>query len=179
LPQVPYVGMRSFCAIMGSITVPIVYAIMRESGYPVGIALFSAFLILFGEFSLLFRPYESSQLPRQRPHHPNPTHPPRRSTRPLHVPLRSLLRQVSSATISGVYENLVVMAPCDWCFSCLHAGMQNGRAVHLLECRSGCALGSVGNTRYKAGTSYCELQGVPCTYGSPTSTDTSSIELSA
>ncbi|KAK4686015.1 hypothetical protein P7C73_g4117, partial [Tremellales sp. Uapishka_1] len=45
--NVPFVGMRSFCAIMGSITVPIVYAIMRESGYPVGIALFSACLILF------------------------------------------------------------------------------------------------------------------------------------
>ncbi|WWD22085.1 hypothetical protein CI109_106574 [Kwoniella shandongensis] len=44
---VPYVGMRSFCAIMGSITVPIVYGIMRESGYPVGIALLSAALILF------------------------------------------------------------------------------------------------------------------------------------
>lgn len=34
---------------MGSITVPIVFAIMRESGYPVGIALFSAALILFGK----------------------------------------------------------------------------------------------------------------------------------
>ncbi|ORY26861.1 hypothetical protein BCR39DRAFT_539830 [Naematelia encephala] len=45
--NVPYVGMRSFCAIMGSITVPIVYATMRESGYPVGIALFSAALVLF------------------------------------------------------------------------------------------------------------------------------------
>jgi len=46
--EVPYVGLRSFCAIMGSITVPLVYAIMRESGYPVGIAAFSAALILFG-----------------------------------------------------------------------------------------------------------------------------------
>ncbi|OCF37575.1 dolichyl-phosphate-mannose-protein mannosyltransferase [Kwoniella heveanensis BCC8398] len=45
--NVPYIGMRSFCAIMGSITVPIVYGIMRESGYPVGIALLSAALVLF------------------------------------------------------------------------------------------------------------------------------------
>ncbi|WVQ84065.1 hypothetical protein IAT38_006210 [Cryptococcus sp. DSM 104549] len=45
--NVPYVGMRSFCAILGSITVPVVFAIMRESGYPVGIAAFSAALILF------------------------------------------------------------------------------------------------------------------------------------
>lgn len=47
--QVPYVGMRSFCAIMGAITVPVVYAIMRESGYPLAVAAFSAGLILFGE----------------------------------------------------------------------------------------------------------------------------------
>ncbi|KAL7424410.1 Dolichyl-phosphate-mannose--protein mannosyltransferase 4 [Cryptotrichosporon argae] len=44
---VPYVGMRSFCAILGSLTIPVVYAIMRESGYPIGIAAFSAGLILF------------------------------------------------------------------------------------------------------------------------------------
>ena len=48
--NVPFIGMRSFCAIMGSITVPLVYAIMRESGYPVAIAAFSASLILFGMF---------------------------------------------------------------------------------------------------------------------------------
>ncbi len=40
--------MRSFCAIMGSLTVPVVFGIMRESGYPVMIAAFSACLVLFG-----------------------------------------------------------------------------------------------------------------------------------
>lgn len=45
--KVSYVGMRSFCAILGTLTIPVVYAIMRESGYPVGIAAFSAALILF------------------------------------------------------------------------------------------------------------------------------------
>jgi hypothetical protein len=34
---------------MGAITVPIVYAIMRESGYPILIAAFSASLVLFGK----------------------------------------------------------------------------------------------------------------------------------
>lgn len=47
--QVPYIGMRGFCAVMGGITVPIVYAIMRESGYPIAIAAFTACLIAFGE----------------------------------------------------------------------------------------------------------------------------------
>ena len=46
--QVPYVGMRGFCALMGAITIPVVYATMRESGYPIAIAVFSACLILFG-----------------------------------------------------------------------------------------------------------------------------------
>lgn len=48
--HVPYVGLRSFVAIMGGLTIPIVYATMRESGYPVAIAAFSALLIVFGEF---------------------------------------------------------------------------------------------------------------------------------
>lgn len=51
--NVPYVGMRSFIAIMGSLTVPLVYAIMRESGYPILISAFSALLILFGEYELV------------------------------------------------------------------------------------------------------------------------------
>jgi dolichyl-phosphate-mannose-protein mannosyltransferase len=45
--------MRGFCALMGAITIPVVYATMRESGYPIAIAVFSASLILFGEFQLV------------------------------------------------------------------------------------------------------------------------------
>lgn len=47
--NVPYIGLRSLPAILGSLTVPIVYAIMRESGYPKLVALLSAALIIFGE----------------------------------------------------------------------------------------------------------------------------------
>jgi dolichyl-phosphate-mannose-protein mannosyltransferase len=49
LNNVPYVGMRALPAILGSLTVPVVYAIMKESGYSTIIATFSAILILFGE----------------------------------------------------------------------------------------------------------------------------------
>ncbi|KAJ7612481.1 glycosyltransferase family 39 protein [Mycena polygramma] len=45
--HVPYVGMRALPAILGSLTVPIVYAIMKESGYSTVIAAFSASIILF------------------------------------------------------------------------------------------------------------------------------------
>lgn len=48
--QVPYVAMQGFVAFMGSLTVPIVFGIMRESGYPIVVAAFSACLVLFGEF---------------------------------------------------------------------------------------------------------------------------------
>lgn len=41
--------MRALPAILGSLTVPVVYAIMKESGYSTIIATFSAILILFGE----------------------------------------------------------------------------------------------------------------------------------
>ncbi|KAF8659868.1 hypothetical protein AX16_001752 [Volvariella volvacea WC 439] len=45
--HVPYVGMRALPAILGSLTVPIVYAIMKESGFPTVVAAFSASLVLF------------------------------------------------------------------------------------------------------------------------------------
>ncbi|KAF8892285.1 glycosyltransferase family 39 protein [Infundibulicybe gibba] len=45
--HVPFVGMRALPAILGSLTVPVVYAIMKESGYSTVIAAFSASLILF------------------------------------------------------------------------------------------------------------------------------------
>jgi len=49
LSNVPYVGMRALPAVFGSLTVPVVYAIMKESGYSTIIAAFSAILILFGQ----------------------------------------------------------------------------------------------------------------------------------
>ncbi|KAF8347901.1 glycosyltransferase family 39 protein [Amanita rubescens] len=45
--HVPYVGMRALPATLSSLTVPIVYAIMKESGYPTIISAFSALIILF------------------------------------------------------------------------------------------------------------------------------------
>lgn len=48
--HVPYVGMRALPAILGSLTVPLVYAIMKECGYSTIVAAFSACIVLFGEF---------------------------------------------------------------------------------------------------------------------------------
>jgi len=45
--HVPYVGIRALPAILGSLTIPVVYAIMKESGYSTVIAAFSAALVLF------------------------------------------------------------------------------------------------------------------------------------
>jgi dolichyl-phosphate-mannose-protein mannosyltransferase len=46
--HIPYVGMRALPAILGSLTIPIVYGIMKESGFSTVIAAFSAILILLG-----------------------------------------------------------------------------------------------------------------------------------
>ncbi|KAF8511836.1 glycosyltransferase family 39 protein [Hysterangium stoloniferum] len=51
--HVPYVGMRAYPALLGSFTVPLVYAIMKESGYPTMIATFSACIVLFGKINKL------------------------------------------------------------------------------------------------------------------------------
>lgn len=48
--KVPYVGMRTLPALLGSAIPAVVYAIMRESGYPRIVGLFSASLVLFGGF---------------------------------------------------------------------------------------------------------------------------------
>ena len=52
--HVPYVGMRALSAIFGSLTIPVVYGIMKESGYSTVVAAFSASLVLFG---MIIRPY--------------------------------------------------------------------------------------------------------------------------
>ncbi|TCD71835.1 hypothetical protein EIP91_003178 [Steccherinum ochraceum] len=45
--NVPFVGLRALPAIFGSLTIPVVYATMKEAGYSTVIAAFSAVLILF------------------------------------------------------------------------------------------------------------------------------------
>jgi dolichyl-phosphate-mannose-protein mannosyltransferase len=57
--HVPYVGMRALPAIFGSLTVPVVYEIMKESGYSTIVAAFSASLVLFGDsfFGYLSKAY--------------------------------------------------------------------------------------------------------------------------
>ncbi len=51
--HVPYVGMRALPAILGSLTVPIVFGIMKESGYGTVIAAFSASIVLFGTYGYI------------------------------------------------------------------------------------------------------------------------------
>jgi len=46
---VPYVGMRALPAIFGSLTIPVIYGIMKESSHSTAVAAFSASLVLFGE----------------------------------------------------------------------------------------------------------------------------------
>jgi dolichyl-phosphate-mannose-protein mannosyltransferase len=58
--HVPYVGMRALPAVLGSLTVPVVFGIMKESGYSTIVAAFSASLILFGE--LFWRFFEPNGL---------------------------------------------------------------------------------------------------------------------
>jgi dolichyl-phosphate-mannose--protein O-mannosyl transferase len=48
--KVPYVGLRVLPAVLGSLVPPVVYGIMRESGYPRIVGVLSAALVLIGEF---------------------------------------------------------------------------------------------------------------------------------
>ena len=84
--HVPYVGMRAFPAILGSLTVPLIYAIMKESGYSNVVAAFSAILILFGAFaSHDIGPYITNNDLRQCTHRTITPYPPGCATHFLHV----------------------------------------------------------------------------------------------
>ncbi len=48
--NVPYVGIRALPAFLGSLTIPVVFVTMRETGFPVAIAAFSASLIALGMY---------------------------------------------------------------------------------------------------------------------------------
>jgi len=45
--------MRALPAILGSLTIPIVYGIMKESGYGTVISAFSASIVLFGMYGYI------------------------------------------------------------------------------------------------------------------------------
>lgn len=47
--KVPYISLRAFPAAVGSLVPGVVYAIMRESGYPRLVGILSASLVLIGE----------------------------------------------------------------------------------------------------------------------------------
>ena len=46
--HVPYAGIRALPALFGSLTITVVYAIMRESGYPTIVAAFTSLILIFG-----------------------------------------------------------------------------------------------------------------------------------
>ena len=62
--------MRALPAILGSLTVPIVYGIMKESGYGTMIAAFSASIVLFGTYGYISAATNHSDIltSRQRAH---------------------------------------------------------------------------------------------------------------
>jgi dolichyl-phosphate-mannose-protein mannosyltransferase len=49
--HVPYIGLRSLPALMGSLTVPVVFCIMRDSGYGLVACVVASSMILFGTTS--------------------------------------------------------------------------------------------------------------------------------
>jgi len=46
--KVPYVGLRSLPALLGSLTIPVVFCIMRDSGYGLVACIVASSLMLFG-----------------------------------------------------------------------------------------------------------------------------------
>lgn len=148
--------MRGFCALMGAITIPVVYATMRESGYPIAIAVFSACLILFGA-SKRIHSREIKLIVRQRACYPDSTHPPRCRFGSLHGSLGSMLRQIPPTAIPRIHTDMVVLASCDWIYAGLYSRVQDGRIVYIHEYWSCCLVGSMGDSGCQEGAYHGKL----------------------
>lgn len=57
--NVPYVGLRSLPALLGSLTVPVVFLTMRDSGYGLVACIIASSMVLFGNESPLTPPSQS------------------------------------------------------------------------------------------------------------------------
>lgn len=47
--RVPYVGLRALPALLGSLTPAVVFGIMKETGHPPAVSVFSALLVALGK----------------------------------------------------------------------------------------------------------------------------------
>jgi dolichyl-phosphate-mannose-protein mannosyltransferase len=64
--KVPYVGLRSLPALMGSLTVPVVFLIMRDSGYGLVACIVASCMMLFGTSTSDKVNVDNAQLAQQR-----------------------------------------------------------------------------------------------------------------
>lgn len=93
--HVPYVGIRALPAALGALTVPIVYQIMKESGYSTVVAAFSSILVLLGLFISVYT-YQTHSIfifgfSRQRSYCTRSSYTPRRSISVFYGPFTILL----------------------------------------------------------------------------------------
>lgn len=75
-PGVPYVAMRLLPALMGVLTIPIMYLTLKVSGCKSTTAALGAGLLIFGKLFVNRFMDEINKLGRKRPYHPIPIDPP-------------------------------------------------------------------------------------------------------
>jgi hypothetical protein len=145
--HVPYVGMRALPAILGSLTIPVVFLIMKESGYSTIVACFSAILVLLGTFPAFSSQICAHMRGRQRPCRAVASHPPRCHPDLLHVAYHLRLHPLPQAPLPRVYSRLVGLADRHGCLHGLYLGVQSQRYLDRVlhwHCRPRRPLGSPG-----------------------------------
>ena len=83
-PGVPYVAMRLLPAIMGVMTVPIIFLTLKATGCRTMTATLGAGMVIFGMTIRRTRFSEANKISRERATHSVPPHPPRLATDRFH-----------------------------------------------------------------------------------------------
>jgi hypothetical protein len=127
-PGVPYVAMRMLPAILGVLTVSLMFLTLKATGCRTSTAVMGAGLVIFGRFPKCHHIYSSNMSnwnSRQRADHSIPPDPVGLASRVLHcsdcVDFRLLYKPAGIGSRCCFQGPMVVLAGGNWCFARRHS----------------------------------------------------------
>jgi len=133
-PGVPYVAMRLLPAIMGVMTVPMIFLTLKAAGCRSMTAAMGAGMVIFGENPHAERLSSANGSSREWPTYSIAPHFVGFALDRLHClhcsSLDLLHQSARTRTFQGLRSELVVLARCDWSWSWCYSQREMGRTVH-------------------------------------------------
>ena len=133
-PGVPYVAMRLLPAIMGVMTVPMIFLTLKASGCRTMTATLGAGMIIFGMTGQRPQFSDANDIFRERITHSIPPYPPGLTTDRFHCPYCSGMDLLHQPARTGAFQSfrsqLVVLACCYWSGARRYREREMGWTVH-------------------------------------------------